>query len=54
MSCPECDTKLAISVEEAKGYHHIYEYCPMCGYVKAYVDYLDNDTGELDYSGIEH
>lgn len=54
MRCEGCDAKLSVSVEEKENFFHIFEYCSYCGYTKAYVDYKDEDTGPLDYSGIEH
>lgn len=54
MTCQKCFTKLSISVEEKESFFHIFEYCVHCGYAKAYVDYKDEDTGPLDYSGIDH
>lgn len=54
MNCPQCDNKIAVTTESAKGFIHIYESCSYCGYIKAYVDYLDSDTGPVNWSGIDH
>lgn len=57
MNCPECDANLGVTVmddREDKNYRHILELCAYCGYQKAYVDYLDNDTGEINWSGLDH
>lgn len=54
MRCPKCELVLTVTVDKKDEFFHIIEHCNYCGYVKAYVDYLDDDTGELDYSGIEH
>lgn len=54
MNCPDCDARVGITVKEAEGFFHIYEICAYCGYVKAYVDYKDSDTGPINYSGIDH
>lgn len=57
MPCPECDTPLGVTVaddREDKGYKHIIEICAYCGYTRAFVDYLDDDTGEINWSGLDH
>jgi len=54
LNCPTCDAKISIAIEEKQSFFHIFEYCNYCGYSKAYVDYKDEDTGPLDYSGIDH
>lgn len=57
MPCPECDTPLGVTVaddREDQGYKHIIEICAYCGYTRAFVDYLDDDTGEINWSGLDH
>ena len=57
MNCPDCYTPLGVAVmddREGKNYRHILELCAYCGYQKAYVDYLDDDTGEINWSGLDH
>ena len=57
MHCPDCATLLNYSVSDdrtEKDYKHIYEICVHCGYVKAYVDYVDSDTGPINWSGLDH
>jgi RNase P subunit RPR2 len=54
--CPDCNHPLGYVVSddrEHKDYTHIFEICVNCGYTKAYVEYKDDDTGEIDWSGIE-
>lgn len=55
-NCPDCDHPLGYVVaddRQDKDYTHIFEICANCGYTKAYVEYRDDDTGEIDWSGIE-
>ena len=52
--CPDCDTLLHYTTEANKDFVHIFEICHFCGFVKAYVDYLSDDTGPIDWSGIDH
>lgn len=54
MNCPDCKTELFITTRDYPDFFHIYEVCAYCGYVKAFVDYKDLDTGPIDYSGIDH
>jgi RNase P subunit RPR2 len=57
MYCPECKYELGYTVaddREDHDYKHIFEICAHCGFIKAYVEYEDKDTGPINYSGIEH
>jgi len=57
INCPDCNGPLSYTVSDDrsdKDYKHIYEICAHCGYIKAYVDYADNDTGPVDWSGMEY
>jgi RNase P subunit RPR2 len=56
MNCPDCGTAFSYTVSDDrsdKEYKHIFEICHHCGYTKAYVEYTNNDTGNIDWSGIE-
>ena len=39
---------------EHADYVHMYEICTHCGFRKAFVEYKDDDTGPVNWSGIEH
>jgi Zn ribbon nucleic-acid-binding protein len=54
MDCPECSSKLYITTQSKEDFVNLYEICVFCGYHKGYVDYLDKDTGPIDWSGIDH
>jgi hypothetical protein len=57
VDCPDCGTQLSYTVSDDrsdKGYKHIFEICHHCGYTKAYVEYANNETGPIDWSGIEY
>jgi len=57
IDCPDCDGTLSYVVSDDrsdKDYTHIYEMCAHCGYVKAYVDYKDDDTGPINHSGLDY
>lgn len=54
MYCPDCDSALGVTTQDHKEFFHIYEICAYCGYTKAYVDYKNSDTGEINWSGIDH
>jgi DNA-directed RNA polymerase subunit M/transcription elongation factor TFIIS len=53
MKCPDCDAVLGVTTKDEKGFFHIYEICANCGYIKAFVDYKDNDTGSIVWSGLD-
>lgn len=54
MRCPQCQSTLRVVAESKKDFTHIFEMCSFCGYAKAFVDYLDSDTGPVDWAGIDH
>jgi hypothetical protein len=54
MKCPDCGSRLGFTTKDEKDFFHIYEICAHCGYIKAFVDYKDKNTGPIDYSGIEN
>jgi len=58
LGCPDCGSSdLYYSVtddREHEDYVHMYEICTHCGFRKAFVEYKDDDTGPVNWSGLEH
>ena len=54
MKCPDCNSVLGITTKDEGTFFHIYEMCAYCGYIKAFVDYKDNDTGSIVWSGLDY
>lgn len=52
--CEECGNELEFSISDYEEFKHILEHCRSCGWNKGYVDYIDEDTGPINWSGIEH
>jgi hypothetical protein len=54
MNCPDCNAVLGITTKDEEKFFHIYEMCAYCGYIKAFVDYKDDDTGPIVWSGLDY